>query len=85
MTRFKALQTLIDDQRLVMKIYACGALLFFVGFAFIIYADRSIAPSLQQEIYMLLGALVGGAGFTTAMTAQLLLIIGRFKNMGQRP
>ena len=85
MSWLKNINTLIDDQRQVLKIYGFGAVLFFVGIGFILYADRVIPASMQQEIIVLLGLAIGGTGFTTAMGAQVLLILGRFKNMGQRP
>jgi hypothetical protein len=85
MSFLQSLNNFIDDQRLVMKFYAGGAVLFFLGLAFVIYADRSIPPSLQQEIFALLGTLIGGTGFIIAMSAQIFLIVARLKNMGQRP
>ena len=85
MSGWESFKNLVDDQRLALKIYAVGAVLFFVGLGFIIFADKSIPPSIQQEAIAFVGTAVGGIGFITAMSAQVLLIIGRFKNMGQRP
>ena len=75
---------LIEDQRKTLKLYALGALLFFVGLDFIQWADKLIEPSLQQETYALLGTVIGGLGFFTAMLAQVFLIIYRFRKMGER-
>jgi hypothetical protein len=73
------LQELLDDQRQILKIFALGAVLFFVGLSFIIYADKTVTPSVQQEAIALLGTLIAGSGFITAMSAQILLIISRLR------
>jgi hypothetical protein len=80
----KKFEGLIDDQRKILKLYAVGALLFFIGIGLIQWADRLIEPSLQQESYALLGTIVGGSGFFTSMIAQVLLIILRFRKMGKK-
>ena len=72
----------IDNQQNILKLFAAGAVLFFIGVALIVYADRAMPPSLKQEIMALLGLGIGGLGFTTAMTGQVLLILSRFKNLG---
>lgn len=76
------MQHLLADQRRIYRSYVIGALLFFVGIGLIQWADKMIAPSLEQEAHMLLGVFVCGAGFVTAMLSQILLIIYRMKNMG---
>ena len=78
------IKALLDDQRKTLRLYALGALLFFIGVGFIQGADKLMQPSLQQEVYALLGVAVAGLGFVTAMIAQLLLIASRFRNMGNR-
>ena len=78
------IRELIDDQRKTLRMYALGALLFFIGVGLIQGADKLIQPSLQQESYALLGIVVGGGGFFIAMTAQVFLIIHRFKKMGKK-
>lgn len=60
-----------------MRLYIIGAALFFVGVGLIIFINRSISPSLEQELYMLFGLLIGGSGFITAMTAQCCMIAQR--------
>jgi len=60
-----------------MRLYIIGAVLFFVGVGLIIFINRSFGPSLEQEIYMLIGVAIGGIGFCTAMTAQCCMIIQR--------
>jgi uncharacterized membrane protein YcjF (UPF0283 family) len=75
---------LIADDRKTLRLYALGALLFFIGLGVIQWADKLLEPSLQQESYALVGTVVGGLGFVIAMLAQVLLIINRFKHMGNR-
>lgn len=76
---------LLDDQRKILKLFALGALLFFIGLGFIQWADKLIAPSLEQEAHMLLGVIISGSGFLLSMLAQCLLIIFRFRKMGKKP
>ncbi|MEE8059096.1 MAG: hypothetical protein V3T17_14855 [Pseudomonadales bacterium] len=78
------IKKLIDDQRKILRLYALGALFFFIGVGFIQSADKLMEPSLQQESYALLGMFIGGLGFFTAMLAQIFLIIFRFRKMGKR-
>jgi len=75
---------LLDDQPQILRLYGTGAALFFVGIGFIIWADQMLAPSLDQEAIALMGTAVGGLGFITAMSAQLLLIVNRFKYAGNK-
>lgn len=77
------LKQLIDDQRKILKLFALGALLFFIGLSIIQGADRIMDPSLEQETYALLGTIIGGLGFTTSITAQIFLVIYRFRKMGR--
>ncbi len=78
------IKELLEDQRKILRLYALGALLFFIGLGFIQWADKLIEPSLQQEVYTLVGMLIGGLGFLTAILAQCLLIIHRFCKMGKK-
>ncbi len=80
----KAIVELLDDQRKTLKLFALGALLFFIGLGIIQWGNKLFEPSLEQEVYVLLGTILGGMGFFTALTAQVLLIIFRFKHMGKR-
>lgn len=79
------LKSLLEDQRKILKLYALGALLFFVGIGFIQSADKFMEPSVQQEGYVLLGVIVCGAGFFMSMFSQCLLIAYRFSLMGKKP
>ena len=80
----ETLKQLIENQRKTLRLYALGALLFFIGIGFIQSADKLMEPSLEQEAYTLLGLLIGGSGFVIALTAQVFLIIHRFQKMGKR-
>ncbi len=71
------LKPYLDDPRKIFKLFATGAVLFFIGLATIVWAEKMIPPSLQQEVAALAGTAVGGLGFFTAMMAQLMLIIQR--------
>ncbi|MGK0500645.1 MAG: hypothetical protein ACJAYG_002298 [Oceanicoccus sp.] len=84
MSMLETLNNLIDDQRKTLRLYALGALLFFIGVGFIQGADKMMEPSLQQESYALLGLIVSGSGFSIAIGAQVILIIQRFKTMGEK-
>jgi hypothetical protein len=78
------IKQLIEDQRKTLKLFALGALLFFIGIGIIQWADKLMEPSLEQEAYALLGVFVGGLGFTTSITAQIFLIIHRFNKLGDK-
>lgn len=78
------LKLLVADQRKTLKVYALGALLFFIGVGFIQWADKFFEPSLQQESYALGGVLLAGTGFFIAMIAQVLMIVQRFTSMGKK-
>lgn len=76
------LNELLNDTRKILKIFGLGAVLFFVGVAFIQWANTMVPVSLEQEVIVLIGVTISGAGFITSITAQCLLIAQRFKNMG---
>jgi hypothetical protein len=75
---------LLADQRKILRLFALGALIFFIGIGFIQWADKMLEPSLQQEGYMLLAMISCAVGFSISMLAQCLLIIYRFKKMGKK-
>lgn len=78
------INALIADQRRTLRLYSAGAIAFLVGLGLIQYANHLIEPSLQQELVALLGTLIGGGGFLTAIIAQIFLIIDRFRRMDRR-
>jgi hypothetical protein len=75
---------LLKDQRKILRLFALGALLFFIGIGFIQGADKMFEPSLQQESLMLLALITCAVGFSISILAQCLLIIYRFKKMGKK-
>lgn len=77
------LKALLDDTRKILRLYGMGAILFFIGVGTIQGADKLLPPSLQQEVYVLVGMVIGGSGFAVAMFAQILLIVQRFRQMGK--
>jgi len=78
------LKELLADTRKILKVFGLGALCFFIGVAVIQWANHMIPPSLRQEVFTLLGLIVGIAGFLIAITAQCLLITQRFQQMGNK-
>ncbi|MFT5579769.1 MAG: tellurite resistance protein TehA-like permease [Paraglaciecola psychrophila] len=74
-----AINALINDQKKTYKLFALGALLFFIGIGIIQWAYKVLPPSLEQEAYVLLGIGVAGLGFCTSILAQLALIVFRLR------
>ncbi len=64
-------------QAKIFKVFRNGAIIFGVGFSLIFYAQSSVSPSLQQELLVGAGILIGGFGFIVAMTAQIRMLISR--------
>ena len=79
----QSLKQLIDDPKKTLRLFGLGALLFVVGMGIIQWGNQLMEPSIEQEVTVLCGLIVGGAGFVTAITAQILLIFSRFQNMGK--
>ncbi|EAW30695.1 hypothetical protein GP2143_02189 [marine gamma proteobacterium HTCC2143] len=77
------IQELIDDQRKTLKLFALGALLFFIGLGGIQWSGYNVEPSLQQEYYVLAGGILASCGFLVSITAQILLIVHRFQRLGK--
>jgi hypothetical protein len=61
----------------LFKRFRLGVSLFFCGLVAIYGASQLMAPSLQQELVVLLGLVVGGVGFIIAMSAQLRMTVSR--------
>ena len=78
------IKTLLEDTRKTLRVYALGALLFFIGIGFIQWGDKLIEPSIEQEGYVLLGIIISGSGFSISMFAQIIMIIHRFQSMGRK-
>lgn len=79
----KTLQEIIDEPRKTLRLFALGALLFVTGMGVIQWGNHFMSPSIEQEITVLFGLIIAGAGFFIAITAQVFLILNRFKNMGK--
>ncbi len=62
---------------LSFKQFRLGAGLFFFGGMLIYIANRQLTPSATQELLVLAGILIGGAGFIWAMLAQMRMLISR--------
>lgn len=54
-----------------------GALCFTAGLGMIMAANSNMEPSIQQELVVLCGLLLGAVGFYLALTAEIRFIIGR--------
>ncbi len=59
------------------KQFRLGFAFFLVGGVIIYGAQQLLQPSLAQEIYTLIGVLIGLTGFILALMAQMRLIISR--------
>lgn len=57
--------------------FKLGASLFLVGLVIIYGGNQLLNPSLQQEITTLIGIILIGIGFLTAMMVQIRMVIGR--------
>ncbi|MDZ7922836.1 MAG: hypothetical protein U5M23_01990 [Marinagarivorans sp.] len=63
---------------LIFKQFRWGAIAFGLGLGLVIYANASLPNSVQQELIVLGGLILGGIGFLIAMLAQMRMMIGRF-------
>ena len=79
----KTLQEIIDEPRKTLRLFALGALLFVTGMGVIQWGNHFMGASIEQEIAVLFGLIIAGAGFITAITAQIILIVYRFNTMGK--
>lgn len=57
--------------------FKLGASLFLVGLVIIYGGNQLLPPSLQQELTTLVGIILIGIGFLTAMMVQVRMLIGR--------
>lgn len=62
----------------IFKQFRLGLSLFFCGMVVVYGSHQALAPSLHQEVMVLVGLVVVGIGFIMAMLAQIRLIISRF-------
>ncbi|HEY7771599.1 MAG TPA: hypothetical protein VIC26_00345 [Marinagarivorans sp.] len=66
------------DPIIIFKQFRLGVIGFGIGLTLIIVANANMPASVQQELCVLAGLIIGGAGFLIAMLAQMRLMIGRF-------
>ncbi len=64
------------SQDVAFRQFRLGAMLFFAG-GVLVYIAVQLNPSLQQELVLLAGLLVGGCGFVVAILAQVRMTISR--------
>lgn len=57
--------------------FRAGLIYFAVGFGAVLMANAYMEPSLQQEIVVLCGILLGSIGFILALLGQSRLLVGR--------
>jgi hypothetical protein len=67
------------------KQFRLGLSLFFCGLVAIYGAGQLLTPSLQQELVVLVGLMIGGAGFVIALLGQIRMMVSRFWHFFQRP
>lgn len=60
--------------------FKLGAMTFFLGMVIVYMAVNAIEPSLRQEVFVLIGLLIGGLGFLIAMFAQVRMLMSRLLN-----
>lgn len=54
-----------------------GFILFAFGLAAVLIANNQLESSLQQELIVLFGLIIGGLGFVLAMMAYVRIVISR--------
>ena len=73
-----------DQQADNVWIFTLGAVAFFFGMGIIVYAENSLAPSLGQEIIVLLGFILAIIGGFAAIIGYLSLSLLRFLRFASR-
>lgn len=67
-----------DQHTRNLAIFTVGTVAFFFGIGIILYAENSLAPSVGQEIIVLIGFLLATAGGLAAIVGYLSLSLLRF-------
>jgi len=57
--------------------FRAGLIYFATGFGTVLMANAYMQPSLQQELVVLGGIVLGGYGFVLALLGQSRLLVGR--------
>ena len=65
-------------QQTSFKQFRLGVVLFFLGMVIVYIAVNLWQASLQQEVILASGLILGGVGFIWALMAQLRMLISRF-------
>jgi uncharacterized membrane protein YcjF (UPF0283 family) len=73
-----------DRQADNVWIFTLGAVTFFFGMGIIVYAEKSLAPSLGQEIIVLFGFILAIIGGFAAIIGYLSLSLLRFLRFASR-
>ena len=69
-------ELMLDDKRRLIQ-FSISAVVFFICYAMIHWADKNLPPSLDQEIAALIFITVGLSAFFWAILLQLLYILSR--------
>ena len=69
-------ELMLDDKRRLIQ-FSISAVVFFICYAMIHWADKNLPPSLDQEIAALIFITVGLSAFFCAILLQLLYILSR--------
>jgi hypothetical protein len=69
-------ELMLDDKRRLIQ-FSISAVVFFIWYAMIHWADKNLPPSLDQEIAALIFITVGLSAFFWAILLQLLYILSR--------
>jgi hypothetical protein len=69
----------------MFKQFRAGAIYFTVGLMTVLMANAYMAPSVAQELVVLLGLIMGGIGFIVAMSAQVRMIVARIIHFLKKP
>jgi len=73
-----------DQQADNVWIFTLGAVIFFSGMGIILYAENTLAPSLGQEIIVLVGFVLAILGGFAALVGYLSLSLLRFLRFANR-
>ncbi len=73
-----------DQQADNVWIFTVGAVLFFLGMGIMLYAEHALAPSIGQEIIVLVGLVLAVLGGLAALVGYLSLSLLRFLRFASR-
>ncbi len=73
-------KSLINDQRKCIVQFSYGTIVFLFGMITIVVGDYGLSPSVKQEIVVLVGVVLSGAGLFLVITAHICMMIFRLKH-----